>query len=209
MYESILVPLDGSACAEGALAVAAQIPARQLRLLMVTSGTTSLSEICGPQGIARPIWERLAEPLRRQGRTVSTDVVFGNAGKQIAALAAMDDLVIMGSRGCGATSAFLLGSVAGWVARHAPVPVMIVRGGEHPAAVSHLARVVVALDGSPLAETALPMAERSAADLGLPIQLVRVLGFRPGPRRGAGRASRGCQAWTTSQEETIQRAEEI
>ena len=41
-----------------------------------------------------------------------------------------------------------------------------------------IARVVVALDGSKLAEQALPIASELAADLRVPIHLVRVLNVR-------------------------------
>lgn len=179
MFESILVPLDGSACAEAALALAELIPSRRIRLLNVKSDTTQLDEICEAARNGEAYLERIAEPLRRQGRKVTTDVVFGDARRQIVGCAATADLVVMGSRGCGATENFFLGSVADWVARHAPVPTLVVRGGEQPASTMPITRIVVPLDGSAFAEAALPMASELATDLGLPIHLVRVLDFDP------------------------------
>jgi nucleotide-binding universal stress UspA family protein len=177
MFDTILVPLDGSASAEAALAVAAQLPSRKLRLLTVRSDLTRLEDVCESAETGEAYLEHVAEPLREQGRQVETTVIFGDARRQIVAFAAMADLVVMGSRGCGATSAFLLGSVADWVVRHAATPTMIVRVGSSPAVTMPLTRVVVALDGSPLAEEALPLAGEVAALLGLPIHLVRVLDF--------------------------------
>jgi nucleotide-binding universal stress UspA family protein len=44
-----------------------------------------------------------------------------------------------------------------------------VRGGRRPAATMPLTRIVVPLDGSPLAEQALPLAVRLAGDMGPPV----------------------------------------
>lgn len=177
MLETILVPLDGSAHAEAALALAALIPSRRLRLLTVRPDLVQLDEICASAEEGEAYLERIAAPLREQGRSVETRVIFGDARRQIAALAALADLVIMGSRGCGATKTLVVGSVAEWVARHAPAPTLIVRGGADGAATLPLTRIVVPMDGAPLAEQALPMACRMAAELGLPIHLVRVVDF--------------------------------
>ena len=176
MLQNVLVPLDGSECAEAALSLAQLIPSEWIRLVNVRSDLTRLDEIFESAHEGEAYLERVAEPLRRQGRSVATEVVFGDPRRQIVALAALADLVVMGSRGCGATQAFFLGSVADWVARHAPAPTLIVRAGEEPAA-AHLTRIVVPLDGSKLAEASLPIARRLARDLRLPIHLVRVLDF--------------------------------
>ena len=81
----------------------------------------------------------------------------------------------MGSHGHGGVKRFVLGSVADEVARHAPVPVMVVRGGSASPPAVQLTRIVVPLDGSDLAEQAIPVAATLAADLGVPVHLMRVL----------------------------------
>jgi nucleotide-binding universal stress UspA family protein len=177
MLENVLVPLDGSAYAEAALGLAQLIPSERIRLVNVRSDLTQLDEICESAHEGEAYLERVAESLRQQGRSVATDVVFGDPQRQIVALSALADLVVMGSHGCGATHTFFLGSVADWVARHAPVPTLIVRAGEQPASAVHVTRILVPLDGSALAEASLPMARRLAADLGVPIHLVRVVDF--------------------------------
>jgi len=207
MIDRILVPLDGSACAEAALAVAEMIPSRRVRLLTVESGLTPLDELCQTFQEAKRYLQLAAEPLRRQGRDVETDVAVGEAGQQIVSFAATADLVVMGSHGRGATASLLLGSVAMWVARNAPVPTLIVRGGQQPAATPSLARILVALDGSSLAETALPIAADLASDLGLPLHLVRVVDFdlvRATVEAGVAAAN----AYAKSQAETVRLAEE-
>lgn len=207
MYESVLVPIDGSQSAEAALAVAARVPTNLLRLVMVQPDSASLDTVCRSARDGRAYLEGLAAPLRRLGRTIETCVLFGDPGRQIVAVSAVADLVVMGSRGCGATHALVLGSVASWVATHSPVPAMIVRGGDRPAAASALDRVVVALDGSPLAESALPAAEKLATELGLPIHLVRVMDFDP-IRAVVQTGTDAASAWSNSLEETIQQAQE-
>lgn len=53
------------------------------------------------------------------------------------------DLVVIGARGLGAVKGFLLGSVSRGVARHAPCPVLVVKGEPR-----RLQSAVVAVDGS-------------------------------------------------------------
>ena len=173
MYERILVPLDGSDAAEAALAYVSLLPSQQVRLLAVESDQAALSAVCTAARDCRAYLEAVAAPLREQGRDVDTVVAFGNPAEQVLTLAAAADLVVMGSHGRGGVRRFVLGSVADEVARHAPVPVLIVRGGPQPAV--QLTRIVVPLDGSELAEQAMPVAAALAADLGAPVHLLRVL----------------------------------
>ena len=167
MFDRILVPLDGSEAAEAALAVSELIPSRRVRLLAVESDLADLTAICAAERDCQAYLERVAEPLRRQGREVET-VVLRQPGGEIVAFAAAADLIVMGSHGRGAVGRLVLGSVADQVARHAPVPTLIVRGGRRPATAMPLARIVVPLDGSALAEQAVPIAVALAADWGFP-----------------------------------------
>ena len=184
MFDLILVPLDGSAAAQAALTIAELIPSRRVRLLRVEPDSAS------PLTVEEPAWEawrthrerevqafleRAAGPLRRQGRPVETAVAFGDPAGEIVAAATAADLIVMGSHGRGAGDRLRFGSVADRVARHAAAPTLVVRGGERLAAAPPLTRLVVPLDGSPLAERALPVAAALAGDLGLPVHLVRVV----------------------------------
>jgi nucleotide-binding universal stress UspA family protein len=83
----------------------------------------------------------------------------------------------MGSHGYGAIERLVLGSIADQVARRAAAPTMIVHDGGRNSTVEHIERLVVPLDGSVLAERALPVAATLADDLGVPIHLVRVVDF--------------------------------
>ena len=168
MYERILVPLDGSETAEAALAYVQLLPSHQVRLLAVESDRADLSAICKAARDCQTYLEAVAEPLREQGRNVETIVVFGNPAEQILAFAATADLVVMGSHGHGGVERFVLGSVADQVARHAPVPTMIVRVGPGQRRRCGSRASSFPLDGSTLAEQALPVAASLAADLGIP-----------------------------------------
>jgi nucleotide-binding universal stress UspA family protein len=198
MFDRILVPLDGSAPAEAALTVAEAIPSRSVRLLAVETEEDELGAICrGERGCADYL-ERVAGNLRSQGRAVETAVEFGDPARRIAASADSADLVIMGSHGRGGIGHVLLGSVAEWVARNAPAPTMIVRGGQRPAATLPLTRIVVLLDGSPRADEALPAAMALADVLGLPIHVVRVVVVDPGRAVGGTVGRIHLRAWEST-----------
>jgi len=78
-----------------------------------------------------------------EGVTVEQGVLHGRAASSIVDEAARfaADLIVLGSRGHGAISSMLLGSVAAEVTDHAPCPVLVAR---RPT----LSRVVLAHDGS-------------------------------------------------------------
>jgi nucleotide-binding universal stress UspA family protein len=179
MFDRILVPLDGSAAAEAALTIAEAIPSKRVRLLAVETEADELGAVCLGDRDCKTYLDRVAAILRLQGREVETTVEIGDPARRIVASASEADLVIMGSHGRGAVGRFLRGSVADWVARHSPTPTLIARGGEHPATALPLTRIVVPLDGSPVAEEALPMARKLADTLGLPLLLVRVVDIDP------------------------------
>jgi nucleotide-binding universal stress UspA family protein len=207
MFERILVPLDGSDTAEAALAYVALLPSDRARLLAVECDRVDLSAVCTAARDCKAYLEALAAPLRDHGRDVDTLVAFGNPAEQILALAAAADLVVMGSHGHGGVRRFVLGSVADEVARHAPVPVMIVRGGPGSPPAVRVTRIVVPLDGSELAEQAVPVAAAVAADLGVPVHLMRVLdvdALRATVQAGIHAAA----AYLRSQEEIQRYAEE-
>jgi len=183
MFERLLVPLDGSDLAEAALPYAVRIPSRRLRLLQVEPGAARGERF---QALTRRDWrqpleavaadylDRVGEPLRRAGREVEAIVVAGDPAEKIVEAAADADLIVMTTRGRGAGGRLVYGSVADRVARHAPVPTLVVRAGSRPVSEAAPARVVVPLDGSPTADRALPIAGALAAAIGLPIHLIAV-----------------------------------
>ncbi len=184
-FERLLVPLDGSEAAHVALDYAALIPSRVVILLSVIPD--GMAELVSWGDERREEWraavlarvtaylDEAAATLERQGREIETRVGWGDPAEHILAAAVEADLIIMTTHGRGAGERILFGSVADRVVRHAPIPVLMVRGGERPVKEAPVSRLIVPLDGSPLAEQALPVAMDLADDLGVRIHLVRTL----------------------------------
>jgi nucleotide-binding universal stress UspA family protein len=166
--DCILVPLDGSERAEAALSWASALPAQRVRLLRVCP-----EEHPESQAAARYL-EEVAARFRPPGRVVETRIAHGGPAEGIVDDAADADLIVMSTQGAGGGGRLLFGSVADRVARHAPAPTLLLRGGHHPVAAQPVQRIVAALDGSPPAERALPLATLLARLLHVPVHLVTV-----------------------------------
>jgi nucleotide-binding universal stress UspA family protein len=107
-------------------------------------------------------------------RTIETRIAHGGPAERIVGDAADADLIVMSTQGAGGGGRLLFASVADRVARHAPAPTLLLRGGHHPVAAQPVRRIVAALDGSLAAERALPVATLLAKKLGVPVHLVSV-----------------------------------
>lgn len=121
---------------------------------------------------AYAIATRALERFTARGVSAAIDVRAGPVIEAIeaAALEYAADLIVIGSRGLGAFAGSILGSVARALARHASVPVLMVRECR-----TAPRRIVVAVDGSDDARAAIAL----LADMPLPsdtaITLVHVL----------------------------------
>jgi nucleotide-binding universal stress UspA family protein len=167
-FASILVPLDGSPRAEAILHWVRLLPARKIRLLRVCANETGRRD-------AEAYLEDVARQLESPATTIDARVETGMPAEAIVAAAKEASLIAMCTRGAGGGGRLVYGSVADRVARHAPVPTLLLRGGHAPVAADAVRRVVVPLDGSAAAERALPMAETVARVLGAPMHLVTVI----------------------------------
>jgi nucleotide-binding universal stress UspA family protein len=216
MIDRILVPLDGSETAEAALAYVELLPSKRVRLLQIEPSTEGplLAEPAEweewratQEAESRIYLEQAGERLRQLGRSVETAFAFGDPADWIIAFAGDADLIVMTTHGRGAAGRLLFGSVADRVARHASVPTLLVRGDSGVTAPAQVTRVIVPLDGSSLADHALPMAVTVARDLGVSIHLLRVLDddvVRANVQAGITAA----KAYAKAQEEARSRARE-
>ncbi len=163
MTQPILVPLDGSKLAEQALPYAQKLaePGCQLILLEVGQDEDDLG-----------LLERHADSC------VALESAVGDPAEQILRVAKDLNvgLIVMTTHGRGALGRWAFGSVADAVTRTSPVPVFVVhpRDGDSEI-VPVIQRVVVPLDGSPLAEEALPTAMSLARRLHVPVHLVTAI----------------------------------
>jgi nucleotide-binding universal stress UspA family protein len=189
----LLVPLDGSRLSEAALPYAEAVARARhdsLQLLTVIEREDS-----GLVGASQPVLEYI-ERVRREGMEeylqvtarhiaergieASALVETGNAAEQVVATAEKlnASMVVMSTHGRGGLERWLVGSVADKVMRLNERPTLLVtrRELDMPAAPSTVAirRVMVPLDGSPLAEQALQPAVELAQRADAKLFLVRV-----------------------------------
>ncbi len=93
----------------------------------------------------------------------------GPASLVLVSEAEPDDLIVVGGSSRHGVAAFWLGSTSRSVVRHAPCPVVVVRG---PATRGAPDRVVVGVDGSPASDLALDWAGDEADRHGVPLLVV-------------------------------------
>lgn len=174
----VLAPLDGSEQSRSALPYAEALasPGSEIILLTVVPASGALPPPDGEEPLP-DFLEDAAGALRAAGFTVETRVLAGDPAGHIVEAAANDgaDMIVMASHGRGVLGRLLHGSVADRVAREATVPVMVVRAAQQQPGPVAIARLVLPLDGSPLAEQSIPVATALAKRLAIPLILVRAV----------------------------------
>jgi nucleotide-binding universal stress UspA family protein len=197
MYARILVPLDGSPVAAQVLPYVRLLGKgfhAEVELLQIFEPiSASLADpahglyldqiIASERSHVEDYLEGVAESLRKDGLTVSCVAHEGYPAASIVQEAEMvpATLVAMCSHGRSGITGWLLGSTADKVLHATSQPVLIVRSRDRHAAgpEAKLSSLLVPLDGSPLAEQALPHAVALAEALGLKVILVRVTPSMP------------------------------
>ena len=202
--KTIVTPLDGSALAEQALPyvrlLAPLLGAGVVLLRVVTPAEQQsvLARYAAERGgahAAETDWQReqraldelsrfaeqylaaQAAALRAQDLSVSTAVTAGHAPECIveAANHRRETLIVMATHGYSGLRRWTLGSVADRVVHLSHAPVLLVRAGATAPGPPSLRRILVPLDGSPLAAQALPLAAELAASAGAELLLLQVL----------------------------------
>lgn len=195
MYQSILVPLDGSPTAEHALPWAlslAQQDGASLHIARTHLPPTPImvgNELASDVALDAAIREGeqsylsdLSAKLRATSAVkIHADLLEGAVAESIEdhAKAIGADLIAMTTHGRGALARFWLGSVADRIIRHSAIPTLLIRPKEDQAADltnrPFLSRIVVPLDGSELAEKILPQAMKLGKAAGAEFALVLIL----------------------------------
>jgi nucleotide-binding universal stress UspA family protein len=140
MFKNILVAIDGSPSSDRALAEAIDLAGSRSRLTLLTAVNRPPGWASTPATAAA--FQSFAVSLEQEAETVIRDAVERvPATLPVTKILTHEpirdaltdrlrsggyDLLVMGSRGRGALSASLLGSVSHFALNHSPVPVLIV-----------------------------------------------------------------------------------
>ena len=178
MFSRISVPLDGSRLAEQILpfarffAVPLNLPVDLFTVIESASNHPSWSP-----ARARGYLEGVREKYFSSGVSTNFHVETGEAATVIIEHYRNDPhcLIAMATHGMSGLRRWLMGSVTSKVVQHAANPLLIIRPTEKadPVIPASLRTIIVPLDGSALAEKALPTVIGLAKPLKLEVQLVR------------------------------------
>jgi len=194
MLERIVVALDGSLTAEAVLPHVRRILHRQdseiilVRAVVPAPVENSILIADAATGAAKSYLGGVQERLEREGVRVSSDVRVGSAISII--LEVVEErkatMIAMATHGATGLKRILLGSVAEVILRKSPVPVFVVRPfwteAEAPPEASEtvpMRNLLVPVDGSDLAELAVPAALELARLFEARAILLRVLEESP------------------------------
>lgn len=188
MLRKLLVPLDGSQLAEQALSVAhSLLPAGDGEIILLRVPELSpMSRGAYSGGLdwwypdqalqrsrdeAAAYLDEVCARWARPGITFWPEIGSGDPAGEIVDLAAARrvDAIVMSTHGYSGLTRWAMGSVTEKVMRAATCPVLVVREART------LRRLIVPLDGSPLAEHVLPFATELAARSGATLVLLHVV----------------------------------
>ena len=210
--KTILVPLDGSAVAEQALPYARMLAgmfAARVHLLAVLTDEQQQRLIAGYAGApashdetdwpwehraqadltraAEAYLDGQAQALREAQLEVTFEVTTGDPAACIADIAASEPRaqIVMATHGYSGLRRWALGSVADKIVQIATTPVLLVRAfAPPPAGALSPKRILVPLDGSALADQALPhaieIARRAPATIVLLQVAIPLIEYAPG-----------------------------
>jgi nucleotide-binding universal stress UspA family protein len=190
MFRHLLVPLDGSSMAEGALPAAAQLAARtgaQLTLVHLIeknapSEVHSDRHLVGASEAGAYLKEVARRPLLA-GLRVEThvhEVEVSDVARSISEHAAelAPDLVVMSTHGRGSARRMFFGAIAQQVIGLGDTPVLLLRPLEDAPGEAQELRVrtiLVPIDGDPAHELALPVTEELARSFSCRLDLLMVV----------------------------------
>lgn len=186
MFEKILVPLDGSKLAEGALHPALELARTRDSEILLVRVPVPQPFVIPERGFVGPEMRWPEEALEKgheaaaeylsgirekyadRGVSVRAELIGGDPASVIVGVTEQQgvDLIAMCTHGRSGVNRWILGSVTEKVLRSAPCPVLVVRAPEP------FEHVLVPLDGSRLSERALAPALAVAARMGSSVTLL-------------------------------------
>lgn len=194
MLKNILVPLDGSAMSEAVLppvkalakALGSDVILAHVMETPVDHPERAVQEkldevAAGVRPVVDEYLDKQAALFQNDGVSVTTATLYGRAADAIIDYATSEDvqLIAMATHGRSGVVRAVLGSVMTRVLHHSSCPVLSIKpqkvGRSWASLTSAPSLVMVPLDGSEMAERALPYGEELARRLGVPINLVHVL----------------------------------
>lgn len=182
MYDTILVPTDGSVVAESAGEYGCALADRfgaDLHVVHVTEDGGLVGDDGDDSG-ERAV-EAVADDARELGVDVTTSVIEPEGAVHSELIDYADahdvDVVVMGTHGWSGLDRFLVGSVAQQTLRESPVPVVTVH--EETDVELDFERVLVATDGSPSATVAVDHAIDLAVETDATVHTVHVTDRSP------------------------------
>ncbi len=194
-FASIVCGVDGSRPSQEAARQAALVtdPGAVLAYVAVsweTPGATARTTLTHEE--ARECLRAARDEARELGVTAElVDEHAEDAGPQLLAFAAKQDLLVVGTHGHARASGIMVGSVATAAVHRADIPVLVAR--RPPEGIEFPARIVLASDGTPASDAAVELTARLAAHHGSQVGIIgardRDAPFHPGLAEHAAQIS--------------------
>ena len=191
MFEKILVPLDGSAIAQGIMPCAKMLARAFDSTIVLFHAAEAPVQLDPKEAYTKETVDRIrsladeymtgvAKVFREEGFKVETAIVAGGVAHSITDFAEEKsvDLIAMSTHARAGVPRWMMGSATDRVLRHTHKPVLLTRpAGETPvdAAPLSLRKLIVPLDGSQSAQAVLPYVKEMAKRLKLEVTLVQVI----------------------------------
>ncbi|NTV63380.1 MAG: universal stress protein [Oscillochloris sp.] len=221
MFQTILVPLDGSPASEQALTIAARLAQR-------SSATIHLAHVHSPY-TTTPISIEGLPVIDEELRSLAADHELTYLQNAVRSLPISDyepvvarlegpiafalgsycheihaDLVILTTHGRSGFTQLWIGSVAESLLRSLHIPLLLLRPTPTPVPATPFRHIIVPLDGSALAEQILPHAVALADQDGAELTLLRIIESHPIPPPGSNMAYRPHEDTVTEQRDTAE-----
>lgn len=183
MFETILIPVDGSDTARCAAAVGREFARRYDARLEVLHVVEEQSRLPGlgddqtPEEKGREVLDEIADLVTGSTVEIDTRLVEGQPHEAITehATETDSDLIVIGRHGRSGLRERLLGTVTDRVLRQTSVPVLTVPGGASERTTGTYENILLTTDGSENAEQAAPYGEDIARRFEATLHLLNVV----------------------------------